>query len=58
MPIYLTDDLTLIPYTTTKVDAKKGLCRMHGHAISFDPMDLANIDFSTFKNDQPKLVTR
>jgi serum/glucocorticoid-regulated kinase 2 len=51
MPIYLTDDLTLIPYTTTKVDAKKGICRMHGHAINIDPMDLANIDFSTFKND-------
>ncbi|CAD8165801.1 unnamed protein product [Paramecium octaurelia] len=49
LAIYLTDDLTLIPYTTTKVDAKKGICRMHGHPINIDPQTLANYDFSTLK---------
>ncbi|CAD8181062.1 unnamed protein product [Paramecium octaurelia] len=49
LAIYLTDDLTLIPYTTTKVDAKKGICRMHGHPINIDPQTLSNFDFSTLK---------
>lgn len=48
LPIYLTDDLTLIPYTTTKVDAKKGIFRMHGHPINIDPNDLQTFDFSSY----------
>ncbi|CAD8099174.1 unnamed protein product [Paramecium sonneborni] len=52
LPIFQTDDLTLIPYTTTKVDAKKGICRLHGNPINIDLQTQPNYDFSTTKQPE------
>ncbi|CAD8098559.1 unnamed protein product [Paramecium sonneborni] len=52
LKIYLTDDLTLIPHTKTKVDAKKGIQKMHRNHLNIDPQSLVNYDFSTMKQNE------
>ena len=58
MAFNITDDLTLIPYTTTKVDIKKSIKKSVGEPIYLDLDDLNNLDLFTNKNIKDRALDK